>query len=107
MKKRLFLTILMIMVISFVFAQSNQIQPRKIIVVPDEPSNLEASINVDRGEGSVYQPGELISIQFRTNKDAYVVIYDIMPNGNTHILFPNRYEKDNFVPANTTREIPR
>lgn len=77
MKKVLSAIMLLCLTLGLVFASTNQIQPRKIIITPDEPSTMEASIRVNKGEGTVYQTGESISIQFEVNKDAYVVIYDI------------------------------
>lgn len=107
MKKVLSAIMLLCLTLGLVFASTNQIQPRKIIITPDEPSTMEASIRVNKGEGTVYQTGESISIQFEVNKDAYVVIYDIEADGNTHIIFPNRYQTDNKVMANQTVTIPR
>src|SRR6056297_3377768 len=106
MKKSLSIIILLCLTIGFTFAATEQMQPRKIIITPQDPSTMEASTRVNKGEGSVYQTGESISIQFEVNKDAYVVIYDIEADGNTHIIFPNRFQPDNKVFANQTVTIP-
>ncbi|MFW6222664.1 MAG: PEGA domain-containing protein [Bacteroidota bacterium] len=107
MKKILIIVVLLCLTFGFVFSATDQMQPRKIIITPEQPSAMEASIRVNKGEGSVYQTGESISIQFEVNKDAYVVIYDIEADGNTHIIFPNRFQPDNKVMANQTVTIPR
>src|SRR6056297_58930 len=107
MKKILIVILMMFLTTGFIFSATDQMQPRKIIITPEEPSSMEAAIRVNKGEGSVYQTGESISIQFEVNKDAYVVIYDIEADGNTHIIFPNRMQPDNKVMANQTVTIPR
>jgi len=99
-------TLVLLLTAGFIFSSEVQIQPRKIIITPDQPSTMEASIRVNKGEGNIYQPGEPIQIQFEVNKDSYVVIYDIEADGNTFILFPNNEQRDNFVRANQTVTIP-
>jgi len=105
MKKVLIaITVIMLVVSGMVIASMKT----KIVVTPDNPSpsfNIQLSIN--KGNGAVYSPGENISVSFRTNRDAYVVLYDIQPNGKVHILFPNRYDPNNFVRANQTYYLPR
>ncbi len=104
--KKLIITLFLVFAVCLVFS-ANELQPRKIIITPEEPSTLEAQISVNKGEGAAYQSGEAISISFKVNKDAYIVIYDTEANGNTSIIFPNRYQKDNFVRANQTVTVPQ
>ncbi|HOO31916.1 MAG TPA: PEGA domain-containing protein [Thermotogota bacterium] len=104
--KKLIITLLLVFTTCLVFS-ANELQPRKIIITPEEPSTLEAQISINKGEGAAYQSGESISISFRVNKDSYVVIYDTEANGDTHIIFPNRYQKDNFVRANQMITVPQ
>ena len=106
MKKILMVTLVLLLTAGFIFSSEVQIQPRKIIITPEQTSTMEATIRVNKGEGSVYQSGEPIQIQFEVNKDAYVVIYDIEADGNTFLLFPNSEQRDNFVRANQTVTIP-
>lgn len=106
MRKLIIVVLVLFLTTGFIFSATDQMQPRKIIITPEEPSTMETTIRVNKGEGSVYQTGESISIQFEVNKDAYVVIYDIEADGNTHIIFPNRFQPDNKVFANQTVTIP-
>ncbi len=106
MKKTLSIIMMFCFTLALVFGATDQMQPRKIIITPEEPSSMQASIRINKGEGSVYQTGESITIQFEVNKDAYVVIYDIEADGNTHIIYPNRFQPDNKVMANQTITIP-
>jgi len=89
-----------------VFAANGELEPRKIIIVPEEPASFEVYIDLNKPQGSVYQPGEIISMTVRTTRDAYVVIYDTDPTGSTYVLFPNQYQPDNFVRANQPVKIP-
>ncbi|HQG97123.1 MAG TPA: DUF4384 domain-containing protein [Thermotogota bacterium] len=96
MKKTLWILFLCAMAI-LSFGAVKELQPQKIIIVPDLPAALTVTLSLNKPEGSVYQPGELITMTVVTNKDAYVVIYDTEANGRTTILFPNLYQPDNFV----------
>ncbi|HPE69463.1 MAG TPA: DUF4384 domain-containing protein [Thermotogota bacterium] len=90
------------------FGESFEAIPQeKIAVVPDFPNDLEVSIQIDRPVTKVYYPGEEVTITFWTNKDAFVVIYDIAPDGKVSIIFPNGYDQDNFVRANKKITLPR
>jgi hypothetical protein len=51
-------------------------------------------------EGSVYAPGEAIRIEFKTNEDAYHVVYGIDTEGYVRVLFPRFWEDDGWVERN-------
>jgi hypothetical protein len=104
--KKLLLALFLVFTTCLVFS-ANELQPRKIIITPEQPSTLNAEISINKGEGAAYQSGESISISFRVNKASYVVIYDTEANGDTHIIFPNRYQKVNYVKANQTVTVPQ
>jgi len=109
MKRNILLTFAIIgLLFSTLMGANNisEIQPRSIIIVPDKPSNLEAKIWTDKGEGASYYRGESLQVFFETNKNAYVAIYDILPDGQTNLIFPNKYQKNNYIAANTTTKIP-
>lgn len=106
MKKKLFILTVLIVLMTCISFANDMLQ--KIIVTPDlPPASFDISISIDKGNGGTYQPGETMNLTFRTNKDAYVVLYDIQPNGAVNIIFPNRYDQNNFVRANTTYYLPR
>jgi PKD repeat protein len=46
-----------------------------------------------------YQVGEPIVINYSTNREAYVYIYDADPSGKVTLLFPSYLEPNNRVPA--------
>ena len=68
-------------------------------------SSLDVVAWVDRAD-STYALGESVRVFVQTNKDAYVTVLNVDPNGETTVLFPNRYQSANFVPANRPLEVP-
>ncbi|MFO7883003.1 MAG: PEGA domain-containing protein [Kosmotogaceae bacterium] len=87
-----------------IFAGEYELQ--KVIIVPDPDQELQAEIWLDKEAGSVYRNGEEVGIYFKANKDAYIAIYDIMPSGEVQLLFPNKYDKNNYVKANAEYQLP-
>lgn len=78
------------------------LRPEAIIIRPD-PADLRTSIWTDRAR---YRPGDRVRISFYVSHPAYVYIYDLDTTGKVRLIFPNRYEMDNFLPAGT-HTIPR
>lgn len=79
------------------------VQPRGVEVRPPDNAPFDASIWVGK---SVYNIGEPIRISFRVSADAYVYIFSLGPDGSERQIFPNFYDRSNFVRANRTRSIP-
>ena len=71
----------------------------------DVGESLEVLAWVDRPD-STYARGERVRMFVETTKDAYVTILNVDPAGETTVLFPNRYQWDNKVPASRPTEIP-
>jgi hypothetical protein len=61
----------------------------------------------NRGSGAVYRDGEEMVIRFFSNTDAYVKVYHIDVYGNTSLIFPNRFQSNNFIKGGEMQEIPR
>lgn len=57
-------------------------------------------------ENNTYAVGEAVQLYVRANKDAYVTVLNVGPTGETTILFPNQYQTDNRVLANTVLRVP-
>jgi len=49
---------------------------------------LMVSVRVAGGNGSVLKPGERVKLTFQTNRDAYVVLYNIDSEGFVNLLYP-------------------
>ena len=57
-------------------------------------------------EDNTYAVGEAVQLYVRANKDAYVTVLNVGPTGETTILFPNQFQADNRVLANTVLRVP-
>ena len=66
---------------------------------------LHVSAWVDHPDNT-YAYGERVRLFVQTNKDAYVTVLNVGPDGATTMLFPNRFGADNRVRANTVTEVP-
>lgn len=75
--------------------------PSRVIIEPRQP--FRATIWTDRQS---YYEGDPIRIHFRATRDAYIYIFDTDTHGVTRQLFPNFYDRDNFVGAGQTSRIP-
>lgn len=105
MKKALLVSFLIVMAVVSFGVVTYDLQ--KVIIVPEKPQGtLEVTIWLDRDNGSLYYSGEEVKTYFKVNKDAYVAIYDITPNGEIQLIFPNGYDRDNFVRANRNYTLP-
>lgn len=68
-------------------------------------SPLKVTSWVDHNDNT-YRSGENVTVFVKVNKDAYVTIVNVGPSGNTTLLFPNQFQKDNFIKAGQTKRIP-
>jgi Domain of unknown function (DUF4384) len=68
------------------------------------PGSLRMSLAADRPDWT-YGIGETVGLLLTTNEDAYVTVLDIGPTGRVTQLFPNPYQPDSHVLANSPVEI--
>ncbi len=69
------------------------------------PSGLTVRAWLDGGKES-YRIGETVTVFVRPNRDAYITLLDVGTSGKVHIIFPNRYQRNNFVPAHAVLRVP-
>ncbi|MCD6546764.1 MAG: PEGA domain-containing protein [Thermotogae bacterium] len=113
MRRLRFITVFLILLFAtFLFSQA-QIKINiplppvlKNIIITPKPTQFNVDIWMNKPEGSSYNFGEKAYFYFKTNKNAYVAIYEIRPTGEMVLLFPNKYESDNYVQANKTYRVP-
>lgn len=60
----------------------------------------------EKGCNSRYELGEVLNIRVKSRKSGYLTLFDLMPNGEVQILFPNKFQQDNYVEADRIYEIP-
>lgn len=92
-----FLTTFLILILSIIgFGQEKGTTPNGIIPRPPDTSALQVNLETTK---SRYRPGSEIEIRYELNKKAYLYIYNIDVNGKVHLLFPNKYDQDNYLSA--------
>ncbi|MDK2785353.1 MAG: hypothetical protein PWQ80_32 [Thermotoga sp.] len=99
MRRYLFILLVLVSILSFSF------NVKSIIIFPEKPY-FTVDVWLDKPEGSVYNVGERIEIFVKSSRDAYILVYDINAQGKVTLIFPNKYESDNFVRANEIKKIP-
>lgn len=87
-------------------ALDNQIaSPAKTVLIgSDNP--LKVSVTSSRGNGSSFSDGETLVVVVSATKDAYLKLYHIDVNGQVQLIFPNRFQKNNFVKGGTVVQFP-
>ena len=85
------------------------IQQTGILGVQAQPTTqvnpLRVTAWVDH-QDNTYAFGEQVQLFVQTNKNAYVTVLNVDPTGTTTVLFPNRFQSDNRVSANTVVRVP-
>ena len=90
-------------------ARQLTIQQTGIYTVTAPPPALASPLVVTAWvdhEDNTYALGERVQLFVQTNKDAYVTVLNVAPTGVTTVLFPNRFQPDNRVRANTVTRVP-
>ena len=72
---------------------------------PVQVNPLTVTAWVDH-QDNTYAVGERVQLFVQTNKDAYVTVLNVDPTGATTVLFPNQFQTDNRVRANTVTRVP-
>ncbi|KHC90713.1 PEGA domain-containing protein [Thermotoga sp. Mc24] len=99
MRRYVFFLLILVSMVAFSF------DAKSIIIVPEKPY-FTVDVWLNKPEGSVYEVGERMEIFVKSSKDAYILVYDINAQGKVTLIFPNKYESDNFVRANEIKKIP-
>jgi hypothetical protein len=73
------------------------------IIPPPTGGDLQVRVRPDRAK---YHVGDPIRIEFGVNRDSYVYIFDTDASGITRQIFPNYYDRQNFIRAGRTYRIP-
>ncbi|MCX7845924.1 MAG: DUF4384 domain-containing protein, partial [Dictyoglomaceae bacterium] len=113
MKRLIFTLIILTFLTSLSFSQQISIQEKpasppweKIIIVPNPETKLQLDLWLNKPEGSVYRVGEELKIFVRANDDVYLYIFDLTPDGDFKLIFPNMYSGNNFIRKDQTYTFP-
>jgi hypothetical protein len=77
----------------------------EVRVVPIPPRRQYFSVDIDT-DGASYYVGSAVRVTFRATHDSYVYIFSNDTRGVTRQIFPNYYDRDNFVRGGRTYSIP-
>lgn len=89
------------------FAQEwEPVRPEARKIVPQPRNDMQIDLWFDKQCGMSYHQGEKIIINFRTNTDGYLTLYDVDTRGQVSVIFPNRHQPDNFVRAGRSYTLP-
>ncbi|WP_052465398.1 PEGA domain-containing protein [Thermotoga profunda] len=98
-------TLLVVLALTISVLSFAEMQLKNVIIVP-KPSELEVKVWLNKPEGAVYQVNESLNIYFKANKSCYVLIYDIRTDGKITLLFPNKYDSNNYIAPNVNYKLP-
>ncbi len=68
-----------------------------------ETKKLDAKLWTDKHS---YKVGDPVTVYFRSKQDCYLNLVNFGTSGQTRVIFPNRFQRDNFVKAGELLEIP-
>ncbi len=108
-KKIIFVVLLTVGVLVVQGATPSKIPPSisalsKAKLIYLQPNNV-LDVKMNKPNGSVYKNGESISFTVKNKVSGYLYILDIPPDGTVTQIFPNYYEKNNFLKSGT-HKIP-
>jgi hypothetical protein len=86
--------------------QALQLRAELEDILASDSSDFVVRATTDRGDGAVYRDGEQMVLSIYATQDAFIKVYHIDVNGNTQLIYPNRFNPDNFIPGETYTQIP-
>jgi TolB-like protein len=66
-----------------------------------QPFNVNVRTNKEN-----YEIKDKIIFNIETDRDGYLTLLDINPNGDITVIFPNKFHRDNFIRAGKTTQVP-
>jgi hypothetical protein len=66
-------------------------------------NNFNLTVSTNK---TVYYDGDELLITLRSNEDCYFVVYQVDVANNMQVIFPNPWDKNNFLKAGVSRTIP-
>jgi hypothetical protein len=79
---------------------------RRLIQLTNPNPGFRIRLWVNRQGSDVFRIGEKVTFHFETDRDGYLVLLNLGPQGDIDILFPNAWHRDGFVRRGQTYQIP-
>ena len=73
--------------------------------VRNERASFMVRVDVDHAK-RIYQRDDTMTVTVRSEKAGCLYLFYFMADGNVSCLFPNRYQRDNKIPAGQDIEVP-
>jgi TolB-like protein len=83
--------------------KSYQDQLEKLVSTKPNQSSFNAEVWTDKKE---YEINEKIVFYVKADKNGYLTLFDVGPNGNITVIFPNKYHRENFIRSGVTYQVP-
>ncbi|MBS3788421.1 DUF4384 domain-containing protein [Candidatus Bipolaricaulota bacterium] len=102
------LTLTLFLGLSMVATKSYQVysaEPTKGITV-EAIEKQGIRIWSESGCGTVYNLGDLLNLRIKSSRSGYLTVFDLMPNGEVQVLFPNKFDRNNYIRSGRVYEIP-
>ena len=75
---------------------------RLLLIAPSTPP-FQVEVWTEKG---AYHIGETVTFLFRSSQDAYLTLLDVGTSGQLRVLFPNGFQRNNFVSAGRVYTVP-
>lgn len=76
----------------------------KVIPINDMPDPyFKLNLNLNR---NVFQSGDEVILRVKSTKDCYITVLNLAADDSVYVLFPNISQRDNFIDAEKSVEIP-
>jgi len=80
---------------------------KKIVNIKNDAPNPEFKVKLSVNRpNATYKFDEEVAFKFEASKDCYLTLLNIGSSGKVSIIFPNQYQKENFVKANVEYQVP-
>ena len=83
--------------------KSYQEQLEKLVAAKPHKTSFTVKAWTDKKE---YEVNEKIIFYVKVEKNGYLTMLDVGPNGDITVIFPNKSHRDNFVRAGVTYKVP-
>ena len=83
--------------------KSYQEQLEKLIAAKPNNSSFGVEVWTDKKD---YEINEKIVFYVKADKNGYLTMLDVGPNGDITVIFPNKFHRDNFIRAGVTYQVP-
>ena len=74
-------------------------------IKPPKNGTLSVVATLDR-PNRTYKTGENVMLKVKANEDCYIWVFDTGTSGKVHQVYPNKFDKKNFLAAGKTLSIP-